>query len=330
MALIAHQTPGSYASFSSSSKLWTRDAKFKPLASLQFVGRLDRNKPNRRFCLRSPTIFPAKVKRLKVSAFKGGVQNDESGRSNGSKTSKNHVKLSYVSHDEEIISESPETQKTPLSYSSGEENIGGSPAIQKLFKKWLIMLRTQSLNQSPNGIFEDGSVEGEIPEAQNEIQKQEKGKLMKAAWGYILGLDATIKIPLLIFVPLYLAVTLVYGAEVSKELTPLWVFGPIIAAIYIKLIQGLCALYVFTFRQTVRVLKSSPSYFRLAQGKLKETLFGSRQSVDDIKNLKDKRFIRRKLKEFREWAAERQLDFVESIWPFYSRTVRFLKAANFI
>ncbi|KAF5179529.1 embryo defective [Thalictrum thalictroides] len=252
MALIAHQTPGSYASFPSRSKLWTKEVKLKPFVSLQLVGKLDRSLSSRRFCLRPTTFLPAKVKQLKVSAFKGTAQNDESGgRSNGSKISKNSVKLSYVSHDEETIAESPDTQKEPLSYSSaGEENIAGSPAIQKLFKKWLMMLRTQSSNQVVDGIFGEGPVQSEAVECDNGSKKQEKAKILKAAWCYFLELDATIKIPPLIFIPWYLAVNVVYGAEVSKELTPLWIFGPVIVALYIKMLQGLCALYVFTFRQT--------------------------------------------------------------------------------
>lgn len=338
MALIAYQTPGSCASFPSRSKIWTKDVRLKPFVSLQLVGRLDRsNLSSRRFCLRAPTI-PVKMKKLKVSAFKGSPQNDESGgRTNGSKISKKSVKLSYVSQDEEPVAESPDSQKTPLSYSSGgEENIAGSPAIQKLFKKWLFMLQTQSSDQTSDGIFGDGPVQSEIAESQNGSKKQEEDKLLKTAWCYFLSLDVTVKIPLLIFIPGYLAVNLMYGAEVSKELTPLWVFGPVIVALYIKMLQGICALYVFSFKQTVRVLKSLPTYYLLvynyvAQGKLKEDLHSRFwQPVVDFKNLDYKRLFRRRSKQLQEWAVEKYLDYVESIWPYYCRTIRFLKKANLI
>ncbi|PIA61808.1 hypothetical protein AQUCO_00200063v1 [Aquilegia coerulea] len=337
MALITHQTPGSYASFPLRSKLWTKEVKFKPLVSHQLVLKFDRSLSSRRFCLRPTTILPAKVKQLKVSAFKGTGQNDESGgRSNGSKISKNSVKLSYVSHDEETIAKSSDIQKEPFSYSSaGEENIAGSPAIQKLFKKWLMMLRTQSSNQVVDGIFGEGPIQNEIAESDNGSQKQEKGKILKAAWCYFLELDATVKIPLLMFIPWYLAVNVVYGAEVSKELTPLWIFGPVIVALYIKMLQGLCALYVFTFRQTARVLKSSATYLLLvynyaSEGRLKEMYSRIWLRVADFKNLDYIKLLNRRRKQLGEWAGEKNLDFFEAIWPYYCRTIRFLKKANFI
>ncbi|KAL5723876.1 hypothetical protein ACHQM5_007217 [Ranunculus cassubicifolius] len=342
MALIAHQTPGSYALFPSRSKVCIKEVNCKPFVSLHLSGKLDRsNLSSRRSCLRSQPIFPAKVKRLKVSAFKGVAQNDESGgRSNGSKVSKNSVKLSFVSHDEETIAESPDTQKPPVAYTSDrEDKVGGSPAIQKLFKKWLIMLRTQSsANHTSNGIFgENGPVQTEISQSPNGSQNQENSQqLLKSAWCFFWGLDPTIKIPLLIFIPFYVAVNLIYGAEVSKELTPLWVFGPVIVALYIKMLQGLYALYVFTFKQTVKVAKSLPSYVLLvynfvAEGKLKAILYAWLwKPVDDFKNLDYKKLFKRKSKEFTEWAKEKYLDYVESIWPYYCRTIRFLKKANLI
>lgn len=127
-----------------------------------------------------------------------------------------------------------------------------------------------------------------------------------------------------------------YGPEVSKQLTPLWVFGPLIAALYVKVFQGICALYVFTFKQTVKVVMNMPSYSLLAytyiaQGKLKEEIRARFwQPVVDIKNLDYKTLSKRKLKDLQEWLVERYLDYVESIWPYYCRTIRFLKRANLI
>ncbi|KAF9625068.1 hypothetical protein IFM89_017871 [Coptis chinensis] len=340
MALIAHHTQASYASFPSRSNLQTKEVKpNKQFVSLKLVGRLDRiNFSNRRYCLRVQTNLPLKVKHFKVSAFKGSAKNEESGgRSNASKLPKNSVKLSYVPQNEETIAESPNTEQAPISYSSGrEENIAGSPAIQKLFQKWLMMLRTQSTNQASDAIFEDEPVQSGILESQSESEKQEGSTVLKAAWCYFLGLDTTVKILLLIFIPWYLAVNVVYGAEVSKELTPLWVLGPVIVALYIKMLQGLCALYVFSFKQTVRLLKSSPTYFLLvynyvAQGKLKEEFYSRFwQPVVDVKNLNYRKLFKRKLKALEQWAVEKYLDYVESIWPYYCRTIRFLKKANLI
>lgn len=333
MALIANQ--GSCVSFNSSTKLCTKERKFKPLVSVQLVGRLDRSILSRNhFCRRGPSSFPTEVTRLKVSAFKGTAQNDEAGgSSHGSIVSKHSVQLSYVPHDKESIAEPPETQNTSFSNSSGKENIGVSPSIQHLFKKWLIMLRMQLPSLESHDIFGAGAYQGETSEGQNGSQK--KDKLLKVAWCYFLGLETAIKIPLLIFIPWYLGINLVYGAEVAKELTPLWFFGPLIVALYSKILQGLCALYVLSFRQTVRVVKNLPNYYQLAYNivareKLKETHSGFSQPGVDINNLNYKKLLRRTLKELKEWAGEKYLDFVEFVWPYCCGTVRLLKSSNFI
>lgn len=137
-------------------------------------------------------------------------------------------------------------------------------------------------------------------------------------------------------IPLYLAVNAKYGAEVSKELTPLWVFGPIIVALHIMIIRGLCALYAFSFNQTVTTLKKLPSYCILVNnyifgGKLKEHIAAYLlQPILSIKDIDYKQLTIRKLKELREWIVDKYLDYVESIWPYYCRTIRFLKTANLI
>ncbi|OVA19866.1 hypothetical protein BVC80_233g16 [Macleaya cordata] len=326
---------GSYATFTSRPISWSKEVQLKPIVTLQMGARLDRNASwKRHFC-----ISRREVKRLKILAFKGNSQNDESGcRAKGSKVPTNSVKLSDVPQKgEETMMESTEIQESPLSYSSREEEtIAGSPAIHKLFKKWLMMLRTQSSNQTSEGIFGDGPPQNEISESQIGSQEQEKGKILKAVWRYVLAVDATIKIPLLIFIPWYLVVNVVYGAEVSKELTPLWVLGPLIVALYIKILRGICALYVFSFNQTIRIAKNLPTYYLLAynymaQGQLKEDLRTRFwQPVTDMKNLDYKELSISKLKELEEWAVERYLDYRESIWPFYCRTIRFLKKAHLI
>ncbi|KAF6169402.1 hypothetical protein GIB67_002889, partial [Kingdonia uniflora] len=289
-----------------------------------------------------PLLFcGVRTKYTKILAFKGGAQNDESGsRSSRSKYLKNSVKISYVPphEDEETLTESPDLQEPPVSYSSegAEETTAGSAAIQKLFKKWLLMLQTQSSNQATDGIFGEEPVHNEIIESHIGIQKQEGNKRLKLVWCYFLGLHATIKIPLLFFVPLYLAVNVLYGAEVSKELTPLWVLGPLILALYVKMVRWIFALYVFSFKHTVRIVKSLPSYSLsayncISQGKLKEDLHAHfRQPAIDIKNLNYKALLMIKLKQLQVLAVEKYLDLVESIWPYYCRTIRFLKKANLI
>lgn len=337
MALISHSAQhGSYEAFRSRPLSWSKEVQLKPIVTLRMVEPSNRSASweQCRLC-----ISRREVKRLKVLAFKGSSQNDESGyRAKGSKVRRSSVKLSDVPHKgEETVTESPEIQDNPLSCCAGkEETLASSPAIQKLFKKWLMMLRTQSSNQISDGVFGLGPPQSEKAESQIRSQEKENGKILKAVGRYFWGLDATIKIPLLIFIPLYMAVNIKYGVEVSKELTPLWILGPVIVALYIKILRAIGSLYVFTFKQTIRIAKSVPSYYLLAysyisQGKLKE---GPRkffwQPVEDMKNMNYKEVSQSKLKELQEWLVERFLDSREAIWPVYCRTIRFLKRAHLI
>ncbi|BBH03794.1 embryo defective 2759 [Prunus dulcis] len=258
----------------------------------------------------------SKVKPFRVSAFKGSAQNDKSGgRTSGSKLPKNSVKLK---ENEDTLTGSPQENDMPLSYASeANESIATSPVIHKLFKKWLRMLRTQSSCEVVDGILEEEPPPKEISETEHDTQNKERDGILRMH-------------------PWYLAVNIIYGAEVSKELTPLWVLGPLIVALYIKMLQWLCALYVFSFKQTVQVIKNLPTYYMvayryIAQGKLKEDIRAHFwQPLLNIKNLDYKKLSRRKLKGLQELIVEKYLDFIESIWPYYCRTIRFLKRANLI
>ncbi|KAA8540799.1 hypothetical protein F0562_024282 [Nyssa sinensis] len=342
MALVTHQIQGSYSTFPSRPQQWIGGMELKRfVTTLHMVVRTDwflSLKCKSCLSVGGPLVRGRKGKSLRISAFKGGAQNDElGGKSSRSKSTKNSVKLSYIPHEsEETLTESPKVQDGPLSYASeADERIAGSVAIQNLFKNWLTLLRSQSPNQVVDEILE-GPDPREISEIQNGTQKKERGEVLRTVWCYFMGLDATIKIPLMIFIPWYLAVNVVYGAEVSKELNPLWVLGPLIVVLYIKMLRGLCALYVFSFKQTVKVVKNLPTYYLLAynyitRGKLKEVIQAYFwQPVVDIKNLDYKELSKRKVKDLKVWAVEKYLDFVESIWPYYCRIIRFLKRANLI
>lgn len=339
MALVTHQMQGSFVTYRSKPLSWSNGMKLKRyVTTLHMVGRTEScSIVKHNICL-SVGTFPMrgpKLKPLRVSAFKGSAQNDKSGgRKSGSKLPKNSVKLK---ENEDTTAGSAQANDIPLSYASeANENIGSSPAIHNLFKKWLRMLRTQSSSEVVDGILGEEPPPREISETEHATPNKERDGILRMVWCNFLGLNATIKIPMLIFIPSYLAVNVMYGAEVSKELTPLWVLGPFIVALYIKMLQWLCALYVFSFKQTVKVIKNLPTYYLVAyryifHGKLREEIHARLwQPVLDIKNLDYKKLSRRKLKGLQELIVEKYLDFVESIWPYYCRTIRFLKRANLI
>ncbi|XP_073036048.1 uncharacterized protein [Primulina eburnea] len=333
MALATHQFQGSYCSSPTLSSPWSRGRKLKPFALSFFpVGRNDRFislKSRSRLSVGAYLLHGPKSKSLKISAFKSSSRHDDSGsRSDGSKSLKNPVKVPYLQHEskESVV----ESSRAAL-----DEMTARSLAMQNLFKNWLTLLRTPSQTQLAEEVVEEPFTT-ETSELQSTKQKQGKGEILKAAWYYFWGLDATIKIPLLIFTPLYLTVNVVYGSEVSKELTPLWILGPIIVGLYVKMFRAICSLYVFSFKQTVNIVKNMPAYCLLAydyifRGKLKEAIrVHLWKPVVDIKSVNYNDVTKRILKDLQGWLVEKYLDFVESIWPYYCRTIRFLKRANLI
>ncbi|XWS48189.1 hypothetical protein CRYUN_Cryun13aG0052100 [Craigia yunnanensis] len=335
---------GSHVAFPSRPLSWKKGLTLRRhVVTLHMLGRRERGISLRRsVCLsiESPHTCGLKAKSIRISAFKGNALNDECGhRANDARASKkNSIKVSHVpKEDEETMIESSKAHNGPLAYASETgENIVGSPAIQKLFKKWIMILRSQSPSQVMDDALGERSTPRDMSETQIGTQSNRKSEILKMVWSHFWDMDTTIKIPLLIFIPWYLAVSLVYGAEVSKELMPLWVFGPMIVALYIKMLRGLCTLYVFCFNQTVQIIRNLPTYYLLAynymaRGKLKEDARARVwQPVVDMKNLDYKELYRRKMKDFQEWMIEKHMDYVESIWPYYCRTIRFLKRANLI
>ncbi|CAJ1943822.1 unnamed protein product [Sphenostylis stenocarpa] len=334
MTFVVHQQQGLFVAFSSRNLLCSKRLKLKQcLSKRHLIGRADWHYI---LSVGPSHICRSKLKPLKISGFKGGAKNDDSVTSANGLKVPNHKNSVRLDESVEFKSESPKANHVPLSCASeANENLAVSPGIHKLLKKWLTMLRTPPPNQGEEEILGEPPPEV-LPESLQGTQKTVKAQSLKAVWSHFLALDATIKIPFLIFAPFYLAVNVVYGAEVSKELTPLWVLGPLIVALYVMMMRWLCALYIFSFKQTVKVIKNSPSYFMLAYiyvfcGKLKEDIDAHiLQPILRIKNTDYRQLGRKKLKELSEWIVEKYLDFVESIWPYYCRTIRFLKRANLI
>ncbi|XP_072961260.1 uncharacterized protein [Typha angustifolia] len=341
MALIAQPTQVSRSSFSLRHNATTSGVIRRSFAAFQFVCTTKEFMPlKHRFLSREQPIILPKRKALKVLCFKGSAQNDEHGSKNsGSKFPKSQVQLSHSHQErEDVLSEPHDVQEHRLSYEDadrGDTRIG-SIAIQRLFKKWLIMLRTQTSSDTMDKNINEEPVQTTTSESPHEEIRTKAGKMLKAALVYFVGLDAAISIPLLIFVPWYLSVKLRYGAEVTSELKPLWFLGPLIVALYIKVIQGLCALYLYIFMQAIQLARNLPSYSLLvytyiAEGKLKAYIFSRFwEPIVRIKKMDYKALLRQKFKQLEDWVVEKYLDYVESIWPYYCRTIRFLKKAHLI
>nr|GEZ41187.1 putative embryo defective protein [Tanacetum cinerariifolium] len=129
----------------------------------------------------------------------------------------------------------------------------GSLAIRKLFRSWLTFLPSASMS-------EDDTLMGPTLNGRVKLDdKILKDGLFERIWFKFWGMDAMIEIPAIIFMPLLMIVNMKYGAQVTKELYPLWISGPLLVALYIKMVQALCSLYVFSFKQSVKMVKVSKS-----------------------------------------------------------------------
>lgn len=338
MAMIAHQTQGPCQTVFLGSKSWRQEIKLRSLVDFELVSKTAAFVPlKHRFYSRSHPINLSKGKSFQVFSFKGTGQNDESDHSDSSCkcTTTTAVQFSHTKDDRVI--ESPDIQNHSISYASedGENTITRSIAIQRLFQKWLLMLRTETSSPTDE-ILSEKMTESETSEGNKVILRRRAGQMLKSAMVHFLNLDTAISLPLLFFIPFYLTVRMVYGVEITKELTPMWVLGPLIVAFYLKIIQGLCSLYAVCFMSAVRLAKNSPSFYLLvstyiAEGRLKSFLQAQfSKPIEEIKNLDYKQFLWAKMKQVHEWTVERYLDYIESIWPYYCRMVRFLKKANLI
>ncbi|GJS53289.1 hypothetical protein Tco_0626651 [Tanacetum coccineum] len=219
-----------------------------------------------------------------------------------------------IQDSKETLNDEPKVQniQPPVTLESNG-TIAGSAAVQNMFKSWLTLLRKPSPCQVSVGILEGPFLK--TVEAENKIEITESGETSK-------------KVCML----MYIAVNMKYGGEVAKELTPLWIGGPLIMALYMTMVQVITSLYIFSFRQSVKLLKKSPMVYNyVASGKLNEMIRVRLWTpTADFWSLGYIEISKRIWNDFLLWLVEKYMDYVESIWPSYCKFIRFLKRANFI
>lgn len=317
MALVTtHQAQGSYALPGPS---WKRGIKpTQNLAACRPVKRMDITCCS---CPEPPLIYGSKRKSLRISYSKGSAQSDGyRNRLRWSQSGKRSFKLSYVSHgNEDILSRLSKVQNGRAhSTSDADVTTTGSLAIRNLFKSWLTLLPMASQNKEET--LEGPSSNGRVA-TDHELLK---GGILETVWCNFLGMDAMIKIPAIIFIPLFLIVNIIYGTQVAKELSPLWIGGPLLVALYIKMVQLICSLYVFSFKKSVKVVKN------FSRGKVKEFIrVHLWQHMVYFRNLDYIEESKRIWEEFQAWMADKCLDYVESMWS-YRETIGFLRMAKIV
>ncbi|KAI4303844.1 hypothetical protein MLD38_039432 [Melastoma candidum] len=158
MALLTHpHFQGSYVSLPSRPSSPGRRFTLKRCVvkvHVLAIGKGDRYfSPKRQSSLRlwAPCSSLLLPKSLRISSFKGTAHNDDSSaKTHGCQVSSNSLNLSYVSTDGDgNVMGSPKAHDVPVSYTSEANSVANSPAFQKLFRKWLSVLRT--LFRTANG-----------------------------------------------------------------------------------------------------------------------------------------------------------------------------------
>ncbi|KAI3706114.1 hypothetical protein L1987_76370 [Smallanthus sonchifolius] len=164
MALVNHQVQGSYAAprpLALKKGIESKNISVTfPVVKHTYIILL-----KQRSCLCRVSVYLlgnsvkvplSKRKSLKISTFKGNVQNDESGEK-VSKSTENPVKLSYVPNDcNETLAESPKVKNNHATPSSNmDETAAGCLTIQQRFRSWLTLLRAPSQSQIPDGTLEE-------------------------------------------------------------------------------------------------------------------------------------------------------------------------------
>ncbi|XP_074575795.1 uncharacterized protein LOC141832206 [Curcuma longa] len=337
MASVIHQMQGPLSSHSSSYKPSARGVNWRT-STVQFSKRIpdvvsleyDINFRGRPICF--------KKKAFRVSSFKGNAKRDKPDRKD-SKISRPPVQISRMQQGkEEFLSESLDIPKHPLPYASeGKDRLAvRSIAIKESFAKWLIMLRAAPTNPTVNDNLSERACHYATSGTQHSVVGPKAGSIPRAIFAYLLGVDAAILIPFFIFIPFYLTIKIIHGAEAARDLTPLWIAGPLIVALYVKVIKRICSLYIFLFIQAGKFIMNLPKYFLLvynyiAEGKLRTSLWTLFvKPFVDISTFNYGAYFRWKYEQLKVVAVEKYIDYLESIWPYYCRIIRLLKRANLI
>uniref|UniRef100_A0A7N0T5A5 Uncharacterized protein n=1 Tax=Kalanchoe fedtschenkoi TaxID=63787 RepID=A0A7N0T5A5_KALFE len=317
MSSTTHQLQGLCCSPCSSSFLaFYRGTKLNKCLTLAHV----------RFHQSSELVSRQKQKPLIVSAYQGDGQNNEFG-GGVSKSPKHSAEVSYMP---KVFEDNSLAENGPFSCIPEAKEINErSKVIHNLFSKWLTILHNPSKPTETAEGASRSTEQMELSESSGtefEIHKRGLDRVREVVSCYFSRLDITFKITLLIFIPCYVAIRVIYGVEVLKELTPLWILGPLIVALDIKMFQAVSQLYVFSFKQAEIAIRSIPSPEKLTQA----TRAYFSQKFAEMKSLDFKKVANLKVKEIPRLKEIISTLFFTYSWPLYWRTVRFLARSNLI
>ncbi|CAM8933813.1 unnamed protein product [Rhodiola kirilowii] len=276
--------------------------------------------------LSSELVSRRNKKPLIISAYQSSWQNHDF-RGRESKSPKHSADLSYIP---KVLEDGSLAVNGPLPYvPEANNNTGRSTLIHNLFSQWLTKLHNCP---QPIEIVEGISRTSEqlecsvSPGTKVEMHKRQWDTIREVVSCCFSRLDATLKITMLIFIPCYVAIRVIYGVEVLKELTPLWILGPLIVAFDIKMFQAISQLYVFCFKQAEIAIRSMPSPNKLTEAMYTYIL----HTLVAMTSFDYKKAAKMKLKEIIQWNKNVPVIFLTLSWPFYWRIVRFLTRSNLI
>lgn len=197
---------------------------------------------------------------------------------------------------------------------------------------WFTKLQKQNIIQLAKEILQKPRSRLKFLDKDQMIKQLQEAQLNHTILEFWKSLDVSIKWPLAIFFSWYFAITVFYGFRASNDLLPLWIIGPLMMGIFIKLCQ---TVYAHCIRITTDVVNMGKATCIAAKnGDLTrpmllqfEQFFEGKRSelVYFLKGEGLKDFLQQKRREYEERIEEAIQDYAEANWPRYRATTRFLR-----
>eukprot|EP01018_Ginkgo_biloba_P018937 Gb_33113 [translate_table: standard] len=326
MALVVHQTQGFYAACTSQPVAWKGAKKMVPLVAYCHVGRISRCSRFRSHHKLSivgssgvRSVISARNQCLKALSFQGATKNEDSEGREGPKSSS--------------------SMDFSCAWKRMEEAEQNFPQSSQGLPNWFTKLQKQGFIQQANAILQNPQPGLKFLDQDQLIKQLQEGQVSQHIVDFWQNLEVWIKWPLAVFLLCFLAITVIFGIRASSDLLPLWIIGPLMMGTFIKsylLLSSLCIRVTTDALVMVKAVTDKCVELQLIvkNGNLIQMIqlhvrqfFEAKRSevVDYFRSGKFKELLWQKWKEFGEWNSERTQDFVESIWPQWRATTRFLK-----
>ncbi|KAH9322969.1 hypothetical protein KI387_017608, partial [Taxus chinensis] len=259
-------------------------------------------------------VYRVKNQRCRVLAFRDVTKKDDS---NGTEDPESETPQISLSSDWRGVKETKQ---------SSSRTLWGFPGWFSELHKQNLFLRSNEILPKPISrlkFFEGDQIVKEL------LADKVSHRIVKL-WQ---NSEVWIKWPLAIFLPCFFAVTVLYGNEISSELTPLWIIGPLAMGTFIKLSLVASHLCVRLAINTVVIGMATPGKCMEAMHNCiravqlyKQNLVTKRDElISCVRSGEYKEIWWQKFKEYKERKTDEYYDILDFWWPKWRFVERFVK-----